>query len=83
MSTVRKTKSGWVHEITTRKYGMLMQGGITGREELYKRETLAKHGIPFDADPDAFDICPVATTIEWLSETVGCDKVLKSGHRIQ
>jgi hypothetical protein len=62
---------------------MLEQGGVSGREELYLRETLAQHGIDYDADPDAYDVCENATNIEWLDHVAGCDKVLKAGHIIQ
>ena len=83
MTTVRKTKAGWVHEITNTVHGMLEQGGVSGREELYKRETLTKHGIDYDADPDGYDVCEHVTNIEWLDHSVGCDRVLKAGHIIQ
>jgi len=82
-TTVRKTKTGWVHEITSRTHGMLQQGGVCGREELYKQATLKKHGLDFDSDPAAYDLCDHLTNIEWLSECVGCDKVLKAGTPIR
>jgi|AACY02.16.fsa_nt_gi hypothetical protein len=83
MATVRKTKTGWVLEIANTVYGMLEQGGISGREELYKRETLAKYGIDYDTDPAGYDVCEHVTNVDWLRRSVGCDKVLKAGHIIQ
>lgn len=81
--TVRKTKAGWVAEITATENGMLVQGGICNREELYKRETPAKHGIDYDAEPDHYDICDNAPNIEWLANQVGCDKVLRKGYTVE
>lgn len=83
MSIVRKTKAGWIREITNMVNGALEQGGACGRQELYKRATLVAHGISYDADPNGRDICEHATNIEWLADMVGCDKVLKSGHTIR
>lgn len=80
---VRKTKSGWVVEVTNAVHGMLEAGGISGREELYKRETLKACGLDYGDDPHGQDVCDHATNIEWLRHCVEADKVLKAGHIIQ
>ncbi len=79
---IRKTKSGWVFEITNRSYGMLEQGGICGREVLYKRETLEKLGIDYNDDPDG-NWNEFVSNAEYLYHTTEPDKVIKKGHRIQ
>ena len=79
----RKTKSGWVILTTNMVHGCLEQGGVSGREVLYTRETLARHGIDYDADPTA-SINEHGTTIEqYLRERATPDRVLKAGDRIQ
>jgi len=72
---VRKTKSGWVVEITNRAHGMLEQGGIRDREVLYKRATLERCGIDYDSDPE--------DTINDLLNRIEPDRVLKAGTKIQ
>lgn len=79
---VRKTKSGWVMEITNRIGDCLEQGGVCGREVLYSRETLAKCGIDYDADPDS-EYIPGATCAEYLHRMVTPDRVLKAGVEIE
>ncbi len=49
---VRKTKRGWVIEITNTVHGCLEQDGVCGRKLLITREGLAKCGIDYDADAD-------------------------------
>ena len=79
---VRKTRSGWVLEITNRIGDCLEQGGVCGREVLYSRETLAKLGIDYDADPEsAWN--EGATYAEYLRRMVTPDRVLKAGVEIQ
>lgn len=78
---VRKTKTGWVVEITSTRYGCLEQGGVCGREVLYKTETLNEHGINYDDDPDELDAG--TSTKEWLLGNINPDKVLKAGHIIR
>ena len=79
---VRKTRSGWVMEITNRRGDCLEQGGVCGREVLYSRETLAKCGIDYDADPDD-DWNEGATYAEYLHRMVQPDRVLKAGVEIE
>jgi hypothetical protein len=83
MTTVRKTRSGWVREITDTVYGSLKQGGICGREELYTRATLAARGVDYDADPDGHNVCESVSDIDWLAHVAGCDQVLRQGHIIR
>ena len=80
--SVRKTNSGWVVEITNMVHDALEQGGVSGREVLYTRETLAREGIDYGWDPDGRDLCAGATTLEYLLEQVEPDRVLKAGHTI-
>lgn len=79
---VRKTKSGWVLDITSRRDDCLEAGGVCGRVVLYSRETLAKLGIDYDADPEgAWN--EGATYAEYLHRMVQPDRVLKAGVEIQ
>lgn len=80
---VRKTKSGWVVAVTNTCYGMLEQGGIIGREDLYKTETLERLGLRYDSDPAARDLTPIATNLEMLLHHCSPNRVLKAGHKIQ
>ena len=82
MST-RKTKNGWIVETTNTVNGMLEQGGVCGREVLYKTETLERHGIAYDADPDDWDVCDSASNEEWLSHEVNPDRIIKAGNIIE
>lgn len=75
---VRQTKSGWVVEVINRVNGMLEQGGVVGREELYKRETLAKVGIDYNDDPRGM-YNDLATNLEALLHNERPDRVLKKG----
>ena len=43
--TVVISKKGWIVETTNTCYGMLEQGGVSGRRELVTNEQLAKIGI--------------------------------------
>ena len=79
---VRKTNSGWVVEVTNRACGMLYQGGVVGRVELYKRKTLPAIGIDYNADPEA-NYNAFASNIEVLVERARPDRVLKAGRTIQ
>ena len=82
---VRKTRRGWVVEITNTVHGCLEQGGVCGREELYTRETLAGLGIDYDADPAAsvgFND-PGVSYLDYLVHSVRCDRVLRVGHVIE
>ena len=79
---IRKTKNGWVLEITNRVGDCLEQGGVCGREVLYSRDTLAKLGIDYDADPDN-EFIPGATCAEYLHHQVLPDRVLKAGVEIE
>lgn len=79
---VRKTKAGWVIEVTHMRDGCLEQGGICGREELYKRATLAKGGIDYDADPQAIQDGYDATPEQRLRHSAQPDRVLKAGEVI-
>lgn len=80
---VRKTKSGWVVEITNRVHGMLEQGGICGKEVLYKRGTLKRCGIDYESDPESPINEHGTTAVDWLLNRVEPDRVLKAGHIIQ
>jgi hypothetical protein len=81
---VRKTRAGWVVEITHERGGCLEQGGICGREELYTRETLQRLGIDYDADPHAdAPGCSWATNLQYLRNAVECDHVLRRGEQIR
>jgi hypothetical protein len=80
---VRKTKNGWVVEVAHRAHGMLEQGGVVGREELYKRETLERVGIDYNDDPQGM-YNDSSTNIEALLHNVERpDKVLKAGEAIE
>ena len=86
---VRKTKSGWVLEITNTIHGCLEEGGISGREVLIKREGLEKLNISYDWDPnDKLDDTYQTPVWQYLREfypTLHAHdvKVLRVGHRIQ
>ena len=43
--TVTISKNGWIIETTNTAYGMLEQGGVSGRRELVTNEQLAELGI--------------------------------------
>jgi hypothetical protein len=69
-------------EITDRHHGMLEQGGISGREVLYKTATLEELGISHNTDPCS--MWNEHTTVEnYLYHCVKPDKVLKAGHLIR
>jgi hypothetical protein len=79
---VRKTKSGSVISITHSVYGMLESGGIADREVLYKRATLTRVGIDYNADPQSYyNDC--STNLAVLLNTAVPDRVLKKGRTIQ
>jgi len=80
---VRKTKSGWVVEITNRAHGMLEQGGIRDREVLYKRATLERCGIDYDSDPEDTINDHGTTQLQYLLNRIEPDRVLKAGTKIQ
>ena len=48
--TVVISKKGWIVETTNTCYGMLEQGGVSGRRELVTNEQLAKLGITGNPD---------------------------------
>ena len=75
---VRKTKSGWVVEIHSAAYGMAEIDGVTGREELYKRATLASVGIGYDDDPAGM-YNEFVTNLEALRYWAAPDRLLKRG----
>jgi len=82
--TVRKTKSGWVINTTNMVNGMLEQGGVSGREVLYKHATLCLMGIKFAESPFApYSLDGVITNANALIEGIRPDKVLKNGEVIQ
>jgi hypothetical protein len=85
---VRKTRAGWILEITNTIHGCLEQGGVLGREVLITREGLEKCNIDYGWDPDESvgDLqTPVwAIALEFVrSEFSGpYIKVLRRGRRI-
>lgn len=81
---VRKTRNGWVVEITNSINDMLEQGGICGGEVLFYRRTLKALGIDYNADPEACAGCvdPSVTHLDYLLHCVDPDRVLKAGHII-
>lgn len=85
---VRKTRNGWVLEITNRIHGCLEQGGVSGREVLITRKGLEKCNIDYNWDPDGkvgdFQTPLWAIALEFTrSEFAGpYIKVLRRGHRI-
>jgi hypothetical protein len=81
METVKKTKSGWMVETTDTIYGMLEQGGVSGRRVLYKTATLETHGL-HNASPTGYDLSDNVTNIVWLLHCVTPDKILARGHTI-
>lgn len=85
MLTTTKTRSGWVLKWDgySRYYQALVQGAIRGRAVLYKRETLAIHGIEYKADPGGAMNEHGVTRAQWLAERVEPDRVLSHGYRVQ
>jgi len=81
MIKVRKTRAGWVVEITNEIDGFLEAGGMVGREVLYKRATLAELGIDYDADPNVWLPHFHVTPLDFLFRA-DPDRVLKAGSRI-
>lgn len=86
--SIRKTKSGWVIEITNTCYGMLEQGGICGKEVLVKTTQLSQMGYNYNDDPQSDAGLVMPTTIEdYLYQAVITNpegyKVLKKGRIIQ
>lgn len=79
---VRKTKSGWVVEITNTVHGVLEQGGVAGKEVLYKTDTLESVGIDYNADPEG-DYNGMVTNLDALVNNAIPDKILKAGHEIR
>ena len=79
----RKTRKGWVIEITNTVHGCLEQGGVCGREIFYSLETLSKHGIDYNMDPDSDDISDGNSNAAWLHHCVTPDKVIRVGRTIQ
>lgn len=78
-----KKEKGWIVEITSTVNDCLEQGGICGRKELYKNETLKKAGIdPVMDDPEDYwnDFIQIE---DYLVEQIECDKVLRRGTIIQ
>jgi hypothetical protein len=61
----------------------LEQGGVSGREELYKRETLERLGIGYGDDPSSAWNDQGTTVLDYLEHCAHCDQVLKTGHKIQ
>jgi hypothetical protein len=83
---VTKTRNGWVIEWTgySPGYEACVQGAISGRRCLYKRSTLARLGIGYEADPYASAGCddPWVTNVELLAHQAEPDRVLSKGHYI-
>ena len=71
----KKTRSGWIIEINNT--------GVRGKEILYKKETLIKHGINYNMDPENDDISRGNSNAAWLHHCIMPDKVIKAGHGIQ
>ena len=80
--TVRKTRAGWNVEYTARKGEYCLEvGGICGRVVLYKKATLERIGLNYDADPLGHSLGAHVSDIFVLGAETP-DRVLKAGTRI-
>jgi hypothetical protein len=81
MLNTTKTKKGWTIEITHTVYGLLEQGGVSGRKIFLSNATLKQLEIDPVWSPKGHENCgtPGPTNEEWLVHSVMPDRVLRTG----
>ena len=81
--TVTISKNGWIIETTHTVYGMLEQGGVSGRRELVTNEQLAKLDIVGAPDDMYNDDVTNEDRVRYAIRDEGMPThVIRKGHRI-
>ena len=77
----KRTRTGWIVDITNRRGDCLEAGGVCGRRVLYRDATIRRCGINPDADPSAlYNDC--VSNLDKLLHAATADKVIRRGHTI-
>lgn len=81
--TIKKTKKGWIYEVTSEIADCLEQGGVYGRVVFWSNDTLKRLGIDPVKQQDDDDWNDIMTIGAFLFRCVEPDRILKKGIEIQ
>ena len=79
---IKISAKGWIIETTNTCYGMLEQGGVSGRRELVTNEQLAKLGITGNSDEMYNDYVTNEDKLRHEIEDGLPTRVIRKGHII-